>query len=118
MIEKQILYAILKGEKLLAGQLPILLLAQVENFKAHDSAVIIEPEEDINTEGVKLLDFFNYLLKFKTQMKAAGVTNIAIYHTVAYIGQCNFEYNPEELAALQKLGATLCPSAYEVFNEK
>ena len=113
MIEKQILYAILKGEKLLAGQLPILLLAQVENFKAHDSAVIIEPEEDINTEGVKLLDFFNYLLKFKTAMKAAGVTNIAIYHTVAYSGQCNFEYNPEELAALQKLGATLCPSAYE-----
>ena len=116
MIEHQYIYAILRGKKFKAINLPTELLAQVEDYKANDTAAIIESkigENGKNTEGSRLLNFLNFLIPFKAKMKEIGVTQIAIYHTVAYSGQCNFEYNPKEIAALKKLKATLCPSAYE-----
>lgn len=107
MIEKQHLYAILSGEKFNAANLPMGLLVQINDFKAKDSVAVIEPQNDLNTEGSSMLDFLQFLLSFKPDLKRVGVENIAIYHTVAYSGQCNFEHAPKILAASQKLKKTV-----------
>jgi hypothetical protein len=56
-------------------------------------------------------DYLNYLKTLKKRFHTEGVSDIAIYHTVFYEGQCNTEFSPKIMALLTDLKATFCVTA-------
>jgi hypothetical protein len=56
-------------------------------------------------------DYLNNLKSLKKRFHTEGVSDIAIYHTVFYDGQCNTEFSPKIMAILTELNATFCVTA-------
>jgi hypothetical protein len=61
-------------------------------------------------EDVDLNQFLSGFLTKKPLLIAAGVDDIAVFHTLFYDNQCNTEFSPKTIALIHDIGATFCIS--------
>lgn len=74
---------------------------------------IVETEFD---EGVNFIDIFCNILENKNEeLNVINVkpSDFSIWYLYEYDGQCNIEFNSEQLYRIGKLGITLCISYWE-----
>jgi ribosomal protein L16 Arg81 hydroxylase len=78
--------------------------AKVEALEA-ELAYFCKTQEDVD-----LNQFLSDFLTKKPLLIAAGVDDIAVFHTLFYDNQCNTEFSPKTTALIHDIGATFCLS--------
>jgi hypothetical protein len=69
-----------------------------------------------NDEWVDFVTIFhNAIYGKRSDLMKLGITDsdISIWYYYEYKGQCNIEFNPNELTKLAQLGVTLCISCWD-----
>ena len=77
-------------------------------------------KESIDDEHIDFIDQFSALLNAKQkQLEVIGISNnmISIWYNYEYDGQCNIEFNANELKILGELGISFCISCWEKNNQ-
>jgi hypothetical protein len=80
-------------------------------FKKHNQTIGFEDLGLIEPQDASFETYLNHLKSLKNRFDTEGVSDIAIYHTVFYEGQCNTEFSPKIIALLSDLNATFCLTA-------
>ena len=73
-------------------------------------------KEDIIDEHIDFIGIFSRLLKIKIgQLEGIGICKdmISIWYNYEYDGQCNIEFNANELKIIGELGITFCISCWQ-----
>jgi hypothetical protein len=80
-------------------------------FQKNNKTIGFEDLGLAEPKDVPFEDYLKHLKSLKKRFDRDGVSDIAVYHTVFYDGQCNTEFSPKIMAILTELNATFCVTA-------
>ncbi len=107
-------YAILTGIYLAQSHLIDCFTSQeVDQKSINDDSMLIHAYERFDDQQEGLTNFLELIASKRPILDEAGVKKIVVHLDIEYVGQCNWELTPLQLALLHKIKAVFTFSAYE-----